>query len=1198
MAFPITRSAFAGSQGANATSWTLTYPGAGDILDGGSNAIEAGDLIMVNIARDGSAGTGTITDYQSLFDSAASGNVARGLTFVKVASGSESGNFTYTPGASEQGVWRVAVIKNWYGTIANGVEASTAAVGANANPDPPNFDPSWGTEDTFWRAVFAADDGRTNLDSYPTNYGIYQNADKSNGSGGANMGSAGRQNAVAAENPGTFTKSGTGATAGWVAWVVAVRPAPPSANAPAGVASATATAHDATVAIGPAAGVASATGTAEAPSAALDVNAGVASETATAHDATVSTGTDSLQVLTATNSSLVSAAGTTWVDVCEIAAGSFTANANYLILAHAYTDINSAAEESRVRLVRGTTPTEFTDAYHAVEQFNATSKDIAGYMYKFTQPATTELVKLQVSSSNASFTANVRANSGRIIAINLDDIGTDGTDYYYNEVTADFTTDDLPTTQANVTVNPNGTDQWLFIGSFAINTADASLTSWEARLRVGATTRQTNIEEGEDNANEQRNRLMLWAGTPASGSQSAEMVFLHETVAHTVFSSRIFALNLTATFAQVGVSSAQGPTSLVEGSGWVNVAQVALTPSSTGNFMVLGSAEIDYNTSLTNQPQVRMRHNNSGSYVSEPAYGDDGPGFAGQSAWDGTDQVPWTLMAVVELTSGAERTVQLDGQMAATGVSDPNIDSRSLVVVSLGATASATANAEVAAATVTAHAPTPSVAPGAGLASATATAHDATVAITAGAGVATSAVVAEAASANVSPAAGLASATTTSHDASIAATVEAGLASATSTAASPSVALDVNTDAATSVVTAYDATVDTATSTEAPAEVAAATVTAPAAEAALAVSAGVAAATATAHDATVEVAVSAEVASASVTATDATATVEASAEAATATVTAPGPSVALDVNTDAAAATGTAYDATVSTETSTEANAEVASATATAHDASVLISVSAEAATGSVTSHDASAAVEAGAGLANAATTAYEASGAISAVAGVAAATVTAEGASAALGADAGLASATVSVEAAVAELAVAAEVASAAVTAEAPTARLDVNTDVATASVTANAATVTTETTTEADAGVASAVATAYNATVAIGPAAGLAVGTVLATDGAVSLEALAGVAAATVTAPDPAGLVGALPGAEVATATATAWDATVLVEASAGVAAASVSALGTTVLVPDAAGVLMVQRAVRMSDGTGQVTGETITMEQRHLR
>lgn len=1094
MAFPITRSAFAGSQGANATSWTLTYPGAGDILDGGSNAIEAGDLIMVNIARDGSAGTGTITDYQSLFDSAASGNVARGLTFVKVASGSESGNFTYTPGASEQGVWRVAVIKNWYGTIANGVEASTAAVGANANPDPPNFDPSWGTEDTFWRAVFAADDGRTNLDSYPTNYGIYQNADKSNGSGGANMGSAGRQNAVAAENPGTFTKSGTGATAGWVAWVVAVRPAPPSANAPAGVASATATAHDATVAIGPAAGVASATGTAEAPSAALDVNAGVASETATAHDATVSTGTDSLQVLTATNSSLVSAAGTTWVDVCEIAAGSFTANANYLILAHAYTDINSAAEESRVRLVRGTTPTEFTDAYHAVEQFNATSKDIAGYMYKFTQPATTELVKLQVSSSNASFTANVRANSGRIIAINLDDIGTDGTDYYYNEVTADFTTDDLPTTQANVTVNPNGTDQWLFIGSFAINTADASLTSWEARLRVGATTRQTNIEEGEDNANEQRNRLMLWAGTPASGSQSAEMVFLHETVAHTVFSSRIFALNLTATFAQVGVSSAQGPTSLVEGSGWVNVAQVALTPSSTGNFMVLGSAEIDYNTSLTNQPQVRMRHNNSGSYVSEPAYGDDGPGFAGQSAWDGTDQVPWTLMAVVELTSGAERTVQLDGQMAATGVSDPNIDSRSLVVVSLGATASATANAEVAAATVTAHAPTPSVAPGAGLASATATAHDATVAITAGAGVATSAVVAEAASANVSPAAGLASATTTSHDASIAATVEAGLASATSTAASPS--------------------------------------------------------------------------------------------------------VALDVNTDAAAATGTAYDATVSTETSTEANAEVASATATAHDASVLISVSAEAATGSVTSHDASAAVEAGAGLANAATTAYEASGAISAVAGVAAATVTAEGASAALGADAGLASATVSVEAAVAELAVAAEVASAAVTAEAPTARLDVNTDVATASVTANAATVTTETTTEADAGVASAVATAYNATVAIGPAAGLAVGTVLATDGAVSLEALAGVAAATVTAPDPAGLVGALPGAEVATATATAWDATVLVEASAGVAAASVSALGTTVLVPDAAGVLMVQRAVRMSDGTGQVTGETITMEQRHLR
>lgn len=224
MAFPITRSAVANVQGTNSTSWTLSYPGAGDILDGGGSAIVSGDLIIVNIGRDGSTGTGTISGFTSLFDQPASGNVARGLTFVKVADGTESGTFTYTPGASEQGAWRVVVVKDWYGQISGGVEVSSAATGASTTPDPPSFSPSWGSADTYWRAIFAADDGRTTISTYPANYNLYQNFDASGGSGGANMGSAGRQNATATEDAGSFTKSGTGSAAGWVAWTIAVRP--------------------------------------------------------------------------------------------------------------------------------------------------------------------------------------------------------------------------------------------------------------------------------------------------------------------------------------------------------------------------------------------------------------------------------------------------------------------------------------------------------------------------------------------------------------------------------------------------------------------------------------------------------------------------------------------------------------------------------------------------------------------------------------------------------------------------------------------------------------------------------------------------------------------------------------------------------------------------------------------------------------
>lgn len=226
MTFPGTRSAFAGTQNVNSTSWALTYPGAGDILDGGSNAIEAGDLILINVGRDGTTGTGSISGFTLLFDQASSAN--RGQTFAKVADGTESGTFSYTSGASEQGAWRIAVIKDWWGTIATGVAVSASATGTSANPNPASLTPSWGAADTYWRTVCAFDDGRRSITAYPSspdNFNLFQNSDASGGSGGAGMGSAGLDKNAASVDPGTFTLS---ASVGWVAWLIAIRPAPPS----------------------------------------------------------------------------------------------------------------------------------------------------------------------------------------------------------------------------------------------------------------------------------------------------------------------------------------------------------------------------------------------------------------------------------------------------------------------------------------------------------------------------------------------------------------------------------------------------------------------------------------------------------------------------------------------------------------------------------------------------------------------------------------------------------------------------------------------------------------------------------------------------------------------------------------------------------------------------------------------------------
>lgn len=221
MAFPAVRSSRLTIQSSNSTSWTLIFPfEAGDIKDGGSDYVLAGDLIMVNVGQDGSGGSGAITDFTQKF-SASDGAACRGVTLVKVATGSE-GNLTYSPGANEQGVARVVVFKNWYGAL-TGVEvsSSTGNTGTSANPDPDSITPSWGSADTYYRAVAAHDDGTNVITGYPTNFTDNQNADASGGGTGAGLGSAGYQSTTSPMNPSTFTID---ASEQWVSWTIAIRP--------------------------------------------------------------------------------------------------------------------------------------------------------------------------------------------------------------------------------------------------------------------------------------------------------------------------------------------------------------------------------------------------------------------------------------------------------------------------------------------------------------------------------------------------------------------------------------------------------------------------------------------------------------------------------------------------------------------------------------------------------------------------------------------------------------------------------------------------------------------------------------------------------------------------------------------------------------------------------------------------------------
>lgn len=205
-----------GTQTSNSTSWTGTYP----------TNIASGDLLLMFVASDGNPAVTSTGWTQVGTDAVSACNVN---CLAKIAAGTETGTFTISVSASEQGAWRIFRITGWFGsglpTSNNahdgaGVDSAGALGGASSTPDPPNLDPGqWATEDTLWFATCGVDTSRT-ISVFPL--ADRNSSDVSGGAGGATLGLCSTNSAVSSLNPGTFTIS---TSDDWGALTVAVRPA-------------------------------------------------------------------------------------------------------------------------------------------------------------------------------------------------------------------------------------------------------------------------------------------------------------------------------------------------------------------------------------------------------------------------------------------------------------------------------------------------------------------------------------------------------------------------------------------------------------------------------------------------------------------------------------------------------------------------------------------------------------------------------------------------------------------------------------------------------------------------------------------------------------------------------------------------------------------------------------------------------------
>jgi len=186
--------------------------------------VDAGDLLIVLFSNDDDDSVTTPTGW-TLLETEERNGQTRLSVYYKIAVGDEDGDtVNFETSGDERAAAQVYRISNssWHGTTPP--EISTAATGNSNSPDPASLDPTaWGTEDTLWIAVAGLNNDYSAI-TYPTSYtdGVSTQGVTS-GSGDCQVSSARRVNTTASEDPGTF---GISQSDDWVAFTIAIRPAP------------------------------------------------------------------------------------------------------------------------------------------------------------------------------------------------------------------------------------------------------------------------------------------------------------------------------------------------------------------------------------------------------------------------------------------------------------------------------------------------------------------------------------------------------------------------------------------------------------------------------------------------------------------------------------------------------------------------------------------------------------------------------------------------------------------------------------------------------------------------------------------------------------------------------------------------------------------------------------------------------------
>ena len=185
--------------------------------------VNAGDLLIIQVAADGSGNTITLNETGwATLNSAASHSHASGYFWKSAVGDEDGGTFTVDLGSSDEIVTHCIRITGWHGTTAPEISTVVGADDDSA-PNAPNYTVTGWTgsaEDTLWFAAVTAD-GLKTVSAYPTNCADNRN-EVQNVTFGASAYLASAESKTDAFNPDAFTLSGADGTR---SFTLAVRPA-------------------------------------------------------------------------------------------------------------------------------------------------------------------------------------------------------------------------------------------------------------------------------------------------------------------------------------------------------------------------------------------------------------------------------------------------------------------------------------------------------------------------------------------------------------------------------------------------------------------------------------------------------------------------------------------------------------------------------------------------------------------------------------------------------------------------------------------------------------------------------------------------------------------------------------------------------------------------------------------------------------